>query len=58
MKGLDDQLVPVNTIGAPFLEQNMIDEDRKNTEVYVALGRLTALPLPTKFLFDMTNCRI
>jgi aspartyl-tRNA(Asn)/glutamyl-tRNA(Gln) amidotransferase subunit A len=48
MKGLDGLLVPTTAIGAPFLEQDTIDIDGKNTEVYVALSRLTTV-------FDITG---
>jgi aspartyl-tRNA(Asn)/glutamyl-tRNA(Gln) amidotransferase subunit A len=48
MKGLDGLLVPTTAIGAPFLEQDTIDIDGKNTEVYVALSRVTTV-------FDITG---
>ena len=48
MKGLDGLLVPTTAISAPLLEETSIDINGKNTEVYVALSRLTTV-------FDITG---
>jgi aspartyl-tRNA(Asn)/glutamyl-tRNA(Gln) amidotransferase subunit A len=47
-KGLEGLLVPTSSRVAPTLEQDTIDIDGKNTEVYVALSRLTTV-------FDITG---
>jgi aspartyl-tRNA(Asn)/glutamyl-tRNA(Gln) amidotransferase subunit A len=47
-KRLDPLLVPSTAIGAPILEQDTIDIDGKNIEVYVALSRL-------RTVFDITG---
>ena len=43
MKGLDGLLVPTTAISAPMLEETSIDINGKNTEVYIALSRLTTV---------------
>lgn len=43
MKGLDGLLVPTTAISAPLLEETSIDINGKNTEVYIALSRLTTV---------------
>ena len=48
MKGLDGLLVPTTAIGAPRLEETSIDINGNNTEVYIALSRLTTV-------FDITG---
>jgi aspartyl-tRNA(Asn)/glutamyl-tRNA(Gln) amidotransferase subunit A len=48
MKGLDGLLVPTTAISAPRLEETSIDIKGKNTEVYIALSRLTTV-------FDITG---
>jgi aspartyl-tRNA(Asn)/glutamyl-tRNA(Gln) amidotransferase subunit A len=48
MKGLDGLLVPTTAISAPLLDETSIDINGKNTEVYVALSRLTTV-------FDITG---
>ena len=48
MNGLDGLLVPTTAISAPLLDETSIDINGKNTEVYVALSRLTTV-------FDITG---
>lgn len=48
MKGLDGLLVPTTAIVAPTLEETSIDINGNNTEVYIALSRLTTV-------FDITG---
>jgi aspartyl-tRNA(Asn)/glutamyl-tRNA(Gln) amidotransferase subunit A len=48
MKGLDGLLVPTTAISAPRLEETSVDINGKNTEVYIALSRLTTV-------FDITG---
>ncbi len=48
MKGLDGLLVPTTAISAPRLEETSIEINGKNTEVYIALSRLTTV-------FDITG---
>jgi aspartyl-tRNA(Asn)/glutamyl-tRNA(Gln) amidotransferase subunit A len=43
MNGLDGLLVPTTAISAPLLEETSIDINGKNTEVYIALSRLTTV---------------
>ncbi|MGH9912715.1 MAG: amidase family protein, partial [Nitrososphaeraceae archaeon] len=43
MNGLDGLLVPTTAISAPRLEDTSIDINGKNTEVYIALSRLTTV---------------
>jgi aspartyl-tRNA(Asn)/glutamyl-tRNA(Gln) amidotransferase subunit A len=48
MKGLDGLLVPTTAISAPRLEETSVEINGKNTEVYIALSRLTTV-------FDITG---
>ena len=43
MKGLDGLIVPTTSISAPMLEETSIDINGRNTEVYIALSRLTTV---------------
>ena len=43
MNGLDGLFVPTTAISAPLLEETSIDINGKNTEVYIALSRLTTV---------------
>ena len=43
MKGLDGLIVPTTSISAPMLDETSIDINGRNTEVYIALSRLTTV---------------
>ena len=43
MKELDGLIVPTTSISAPMLEETSIDINGRNTEVYIALSRLTTV---------------
>lgn len=67
MKGYDALLVPTTIIAAPLLDQNIVNINGNNTEIYQALSRLTtafditgvpAMNIPGEFIKEQrANCQ-